>query len=122
MQNVEKHDHVQILNRSICTILENCTQSSLNNQVNEAAFMLQRFFEKFSLNLKRVKNSKVIEAIAKSQNIQTFDDIIIDIMKFDKTYTTLLFLTLYSQSIFFFNRLSHRSTLCIAFSDIVLHQ
>jgi hypothetical protein len=40
MIDVDKHDQTQILNRNICTLLEECEQTFLNNQVNEAAFML----------------------------------------------------------------------------------
>jgi hypothetical protein len=122
MKNVDKHDHAQILNLSVCIILSECTQFFLDNQVNEAAFMLQRSCEKFLLNLERAKNSKLIDAVAKLESVQTYEDIIVDIMRFEKTYINLLFLAVYAQFLFFFNTQSHRLVLCIASSDIVLHQ
>jgi hypothetical protein len=122
MKNVDKHDHAQILNLSVCIILSKCIQFFLDNQVNEAAFMLQRSCEKFFLNFERVKNSKLIDAIAKLKSVQTYEDIIVDIMRFEKTYISLLFLAVYAQSFFFFNTQSHRFALCIASSDIVFHQ
>jgi hypothetical protein len=94
----DKHDHFKILNSNLCIFLENCTFSFLNNQVKEAVFMLQRSCEKFSLNSKRVKTSNISLAAFKLKSIQIFENIIIDIMKFDKIYIASLFLVLYQQS------------------------
>jgi hypothetical protein len=122
MKNVDKHDHAQILNLSVCIILSECTQFFLNNQVNEAVFMLQRSCEKFLLNFERVKNSKLIDVVVKLKSVQTYEDIIVDIMRFEKIYISLLFFAVYAQFFFFFNTQSHRLVLCIASSDIILHQ
>jgi hypothetical protein len=64
MKNIDKHDHAQILNLSVCIILSECTQFFLDNQINEIDFMLQRSCEKFFLNLERAKNSKLTRVVA----------------------------------------------------------
>jgi hypothetical protein len=47
---------------------------------------------------------------------------IVNIIRFKKTYINLLFFVIYAQSFFFFNIQSHRFVLCIASSDIILYQ
>jgi SNF2 family DNA or RNA helicase len=74
------------------------------------------------LDPERAKDSKLAGAAAKLESVQTYGGIIVDTMGFGKTYTSLLFLAVYAQSLSFSNTQSHRPALCIAPSGIVLHQ
>jgi hypothetical protein len=89
--------------------------------MNEIAFMLQRSCDRFSLISKRSKDSYLTKTTAKLENIETFEDFVMNIMNFEKFYIELLFLVLYTQFLFFVNQIAHRSALCIVSSEIVLH-
>ena len=91
MIDSDKHENAKLLNRSLCTLLSSCTSSFLNSQINDAAFMLQRFCEKFLVDPERAKDSKIAEAATKLESVKTFEEIVIDIMRFEKIYTELLF-------------------------------
>jgi hypothetical protein len=84
--------------------------------------MLQRFCDRFSLISKRSKDSYLTETIAKLENVQTFEDFVMNIINFEKIYIELLFFALYTQFLFFVNQIAHRSALCVVSNEIVLHQ
>jgi hypothetical protein len=84
--------------------------------------MLQRSCDRFSLISKRSKDSYLTETTAKLESVQTFEDLVMNIMSFEKIYTELFFLAFYTQFLFFVNQIAHRSALCVASSEIVLHQ
>ena len=64
---VIKHDDFQILNLSECKMFKNCKMLFFDNQIIDAAFMLQKFFDIIPLFSKTTK--KIATKVQKLINI-----------------------------------------------------
>jgi predicted DNA binding protein len=82
--------------------------------------MLQRILNNIFLVSKLINNENAMNVITKFKNVQTFENIIVDIMKLKKTYFVLLFLNYVVMHCSFDE--FHKSTLIFISSEIVLNQ
>jgi hypothetical protein len=82
--------------------------------------MLQRTLNNISFASKLINNEDAMNVITKFKNIQTFEDIIVDIMKLKKTYFAFLFLNYVVMHCLFDE--FHKFTLIFILSEIVLNQ
>ncbi|MCJ1260141.1 hypothetical protein MMC24_007981, partial [Lignoscripta atroalba] len=122
---VRKHEQAQVLDRSTCGLFLRCLITFLDSQINGAVFMLQRTLRKIPLADKFTNQLKMQEIVKELESIKTSAGILIDIMGFRKTYTTLLFLSyyaLYTPHTHMDGTLDHRLIICIVLSGIVLNQ
>ena len=95
IQNVKKHDNQKIFDRNICILFFDCKISFLDFQVNGAAFMLRRFCREFFLHENFFQDSQFQTTVKSLQSIRIHDNIVINTMNFDKTFTELLFFNFY---------------------------
>jgi len=92
-----KHELKQILNKSKC----HCISSEfefLNSQINDAAFMLQRILEHVSSSFTSTAYTET-DAFANNhaiEGLQTFDELLCDTMRLEKTLTAYLFMCIYA--------------------------
>ncbi len=122
-----KHEQMKVLDRSISSLFSDCKISFLDSQINDAVFMLQRSCEVILINKNRFFMTNVMSIAQKLNSVQTYEGMMIDIMRFEKTYTRLLFLSYFAlcareNIISNIDSKDHRSTLCLTSSEIVLHQ
>ena len=87
--------------------------------------MLQRFCDTVSVNTFRFLNINVVTVANSLRSFQTYEELIVNTMKFEKIYTTLLYIAYFdiccSENVIATIN-DHRSTLCVILSEIVLHQ
>jgi hypothetical protein len=122
-----KHEQTKVLDKSTFSLFSDCKISFLDNQINDAIFMLQRSCEIISINKNRLFMSNVLSIDQKLNSVQKYERMMIDIMKFEKTYTKFFFFSYFAfcaEENIISNIASkdHRSTLCLTLSEIVLHQ
>jgi hypothetical protein len=89
--------------------------------------MLQKSCEVISINKNRFSMSNVLSIDQKLNFVQTYEKIMIDIMKFEKIYTKFFFLWYFAlcaekNIISNIALKDHKSTLCLTSSEIILHQ
>ncbi len=117
-----KHELKQILNKSQC----HCISSEfefLNSQINDAAFMLQQTLEHVSSSsistvyteTDTLANNHAIESL------QTFDELLCDTMRLEKTPTAYLFMCIYALWTYTHMKI-HQPILLLCTSDVVIDQ
>jgi hypothetical protein len=122
-----KHEQTKMLDKSIFSLFSDYKISFLDNQINDAIFMLQKFCEVISINKNRFFMSDVLSIDQKLNFVQTYEEMMIDIMRFEKTYTKFFFFSYFAfcaeeNIISNIESKDHRSTLCLTSNEIVLHQ
>ena len=115
----EYHEKKQILIKHRCSVLSNCTLSFLNSQMNDAVFMLQKIIDHILLTTEYVDDPKMIEMVNKLQNLKTGEGFIVDTMKLNKIFLTLLFANYYAIHCV---NVSCKFFLIFISKNIVLHQ
>jgi hypothetical protein len=120
IQFMKKHDQAKILEKHKVILIFNCQLNFLNSQLNEAVFMLQRILNKISFASKLINNENAMNVITRFKSVQTFENIIVDIMKLRKMYFAFLFLNYVVMHCSFDE--FHKFTLIFISSEIVLNQ
>jgi len=92
-----KHELKQILNKSKCHHIS-FKFEFLNSQINSAAFMLQQTLEHVSSSSISTVYTET-DALVNNhaiEDLQTFDELLCDTMKLEKTPTAYLFMCIYA--------------------------
>jgi hypothetical protein len=117
---MKKHDQTKILEKHRVIVIFNCQLNFLSSQLNETVFMLQKTLNNISFVSKLINNEDAMNIITKFKNFQTFENIIVDIMRLKKTYLVFLFLNYVVMHCSFDE--FHKFTLIFISSEIVLNQ
>jgi hypothetical protein len=117
---MKKHDQTRIFEKYRVIVIFNCQLNFLNSQLNEVVFMLQKTLNNIFFASKLINNENAMNIITRFKIVQTFEDIIIDIMRLRKTYLALLFLNYVVMHCSFDE--SHKFTLIFISSKVVLNQ